>query len=242
MGLSEGSRFLHPQKIAPLLKAPDEGVSYIKMKTTILIILYIFCNMAHAERAMNEMPMYGGSHNPTVAKNKEYSISAAKLGWKYYYDGDLDTAIKRFNQSWMFDRNSKDAYWGFGLIMGRRAIEEDTEINLNESVKYLEKANELSNNDPGILVDLAFSKTLLGNYLKQNKKASYKKYFEEADNLFVKAAQLENKYPLLYFNWSVLKFYEGSYSEAKSKLKLAKNLGYTPDPNYEKELNGKLKK
>ena len=211
------------------------------MKTTILILLYIFCNLAQAEQAMNEMPMYGGLHNPTVAQNKERSISAAKLGWKYYYDGDLDTAIKRFNQSWMFDRNNKDAYWGFGLIMGRRAFEEDLEINLNESVKYLEKANELANNDPGILVDLAFSKTLLGNYLKENKKISYKKYFEEADSLFSRAEKLENKYPLLYFNWSVLRFYEGNYPEAKSKLEHAKDLGYMPDPNYEKELNGKLK-
>jgi len=198
--------------------------------------------MAQAERAMNEMPMYGGLHNPAVAQNKEYSISAAKLGWKYYYDGDLDTAIKRFNQSWMFDRNNKDAYWGFGLIMGRRAFEEDPEINLNASVKYLEKANELSHNNPEILVDLAFSKTLLGNYLEENKKASYKKYFKEADYLFAKAEKLENKYPLLYFNWSVLKFYERNYPEAKSKLKHAKDLGYMPDPNYEKELNGKLKK
>ena len=49
--------------------------------------------------------MYGGNHNPTVEENKEASRSAAELGWRYFCKGDVDTAIKRFNQAWMFDRN-----------------------------------------------------------------------------------------------------------------------------------------
>ena len=147
------------------------------MKRYIFIILCLISNLANAERPMNEMPMYGGTHNPKVGHNKSHSSSAAKLGWKYYYKGDLKTAIKRFNQAWMFDRNSAEAFWGFGLIMGRRASEENTEKNLKESIKYLKKADQLSKNDPAIIVDLAFSKTLLWYYLKESKKPLFIQFF-----------------------------------------------------------------
>jgi len=96
---------------------------------------------ADDERPMNELPMYGGQHNPTVEEDPEYSKQAAKLGWKYYYKGDLDTAIKRFNQAWMFNRDNADALWGFGIIMGQRASEESPKDNLEESVRFLQMAN-----------------------------------------------------------------------------------------------------
>jgi hypothetical protein len=78
-----------------------------KMKITFVAVIFLiafFCSVYAAERPINELPMYGGKHNPTVETNKKFSESAAKLGWKYYYSGDVDTAIKRFNQAWMFDR------------------------------------------------------------------------------------------------------------------------------------------
>ncbi|MBL4744561.1 MAG: hypothetical protein JKX87_08040 [Cycloclasticus sp.] len=211
------------------------------MKIIITLILFILSGAVSAERPSNEQPMYGGTHNPTVEKNEEHSASAASLGWQYFNNGDLNTAIKRFNQSWMFDRENAEAYWGFGLIMGRRSTEGNTETNLQESIKYLAKANQLSKNDYRIIVDLAFSKTLLGYFLKENKKATYKNFFREADALFKKAQNIKSNYPPLYYNWSVLKFYEEDYSLAESKLKKAKKQDYKARPNYEKELSDKLK-
>ena len=66
--------------------------------------------------------MYGGKHNPDVEQDKKISESAAKLGWQYFYRDDLDTAMKRFNQAWMFDRDSIDALWGFGLITAKETL------------------------------------------------------------------------------------------------------------------------
>ena len=212
------------------------------IKKLILITMLVFlCNGAYAERPINEIPMYGGQHDPEVEPNKEHSKSAAKVGWKYYYEGDIDTAIKRFNQAWMFDRKSVDAFWGFGLIMGQRAQKEDTESNLSESIKFLEKADELSKNNPRIIVDLAFSETLLGAFLKESKQSEFQKHFSKARILFQKAEKIDKDYPLIYSNWSILEFYEGNYSEAESKLNIAKRLGFKPSPDYEKDLEEKLK-
>jgi len=199
------------------------------MKIILTFIIYLLSGTASAERPSNELPMYGGTHNPTIEENKDHSASSARLGWQYYYKGDLNTAIKRFNQSWMFDRKNAEAFWGFGLIMGRRATEENTEINLKESIAHLERAILLSNNNPRIMVDLAFSKTLLGTFIKDNKKPLFQRLFNEAELLFEKAEKLEETYPVLYYNWSVLKFYEGKYSLARSKLNRAKQLGYKAD-------------
>ena len=214
------------------------------MKTNIIIltILSIICPVqsACAERPMNEIPMYDGKHDPKVPENKEFSKGAAELGWKYYDKGDYDTAIKRFNQAWMFDRNSPEAFWGFGVIMGIRATSEDQEENLNESVKFLEKAHEILKNDPRLMVDLAYSETMLGAFLKGNQKKGFQSHFNKARNLFKHSGELEKGYPLLYSNWAVLEFFEENYVVAKEKLDIAKKLGFKPSPDFENTLKEKL--
>jgi tetratricopeptide (TPR) repeat protein len=205
---------------------------------TLIVAVALHSYACAVERPVNELPMYGGQHNPSVGTNKANSKSAAELGWKYYYSGDLDTAMKRFNQAWMFDRENVDALWGFGLIMGQRASQEDTEKNLRESIKYLAMANARSPKNARILVDLAFSHTILGDYLLSNKKSA-KDEFNKARTLFQQAEKLEPEYPLVYSNWSVLEFYTGNYSSAKKLLAKSKKLGFKPDPAYEKDLMSK---
>jgi len=205
---------------------------------TLMISISFLCSAYAVERPTNELPMYGGQHNPTVATNKSNSKSAADLGWKYFNSGDFDTAIKRFNQAWMFDRENVDAYWGFGLIMGQRARNEDTENNLRESIKYLGMAKSRSPQNGRILVDLAFSHTVLGELL-HTKNINAQEEFNTARALYKQAEKLEPAYPLVYSNWSVLEFYAGNYSVAKNLLAKSKTLGFKPDPSYEKDLGSK---
>ena len=136
------------------------------MKPLVLIFLLLISAHAFAaEYEMNELPMYGGQHSPQVETSKENSKSASDLGWKYLSRGDLSTAMKRFNQAWMFDRKNPDAFWGVGVIMGRRAEKENTERNLTASIHLLSTAHELNPDNGKITSDLAYSYTLLGNHL-----------------------------------------------------------------------------
>lgn len=217
----------------------------LKMKRiTILSFIFIWLmplkGTSLTERPDNELPMYGDNYDPEVQPNKEMSQSAAKLGWQYYYNQDLDTAIKRFNQAWMFDRNSVDAFWGFGVIMGQRGMNEDPEYHFKESIRFLEKANELSPNNARILVDLAYTHTMLAYFLKIKSQPNENKHFAKAKKYYEKAQDLEPGYPLLYANWSTLEFYQGNITEAKKQLDRAKELGFTPVPGYEEELQKKL--
>ena len=214
-----------------------------KIQTVIVLLCVFFVHLQLcAESQMNEIPMYGGQHDPQVPENKEFSKGVTELGWEYFNKGDFNTAIKRFNQAWMFDRNNPEAFWGFGLIMGIRAMEENPEENLNESIKFLEKANELSKNNPRLMIDLAYSETMLGSFLKNNQKEGFQNHFDRAEKFFKESEKREKDNPRLYSNWSVLDFFEEKYKEAKEKLDIAKNFGFKPNPEYEKDLEAKLKK
>jgi tetratricopeptide (TPR) repeat protein len=215
------------------------------MKIKFLIIMVMLCLplwVNAKERPTNEIPMYGGTHTPTVEQNKKFSESAAQLAWQYYYKGDLDTAIKRFNQAWMFDRESVDALWGFGLIMGKRASEELPEQNLKESIRFLGMADEKAPRNARILVDLALSHATFGQYLNNIGNTGSHDEFIKASGLYEAAEKIDPNYPLLYFDWSVLEFYQGNYLKSQERLDQAKKLGFQPDPVFVQDLEGKLKK
>lgn len=208
-----------------------------------LMMLAFGCRqqVLRVERPENELPMYGGKRTPNIEQNKDLSTSAAKLGWQYYYKGDLDTAIKRFNQAWMFDSNNVDAFWGFGLIMGQRASQECPETSLKESIRFLQMAKERSPKNGQIIGDLAFSHTILGHYYKSEQKMESAVQFAEAGKLFVEAYKADPKYPPIVANWSVFYFYTGDYQKAKSKADEAIGMGYDFSPDYISDLKKHMK-
>ncbi|MEO0452945.1 MAG: hypothetical protein AAFY98_02250 [Verrucomicrobiota bacterium] len=210
------------------------------MKIALLSVALLLPIIAMAERPMNELPMYGGQHDPTVERNPDFSKDVAKRGWKAYYEGDLDTAIKRFNQAWMFDRENPEVYWGFGLLMGQRASQEEPKANLEQSIRFLKMAVDRDKENGRILGDLAFSYTLLGHYLESNEESG-KESFEKARGLFPAAFELVPKYPPIVANWSVFYFYTQDYKAAKKKADEATKMGYRLSPEYLKDLNDKLK-
>ncbi|MDD3815382.1 MAG: hypothetical protein PHZ02_12150 [Desulfocapsaceae bacterium] len=191
---------------------------------------------------MNELPMYGGQHNPTVERNPDFSRDATQRGWEAYYQGDLDTAIKRFNQGWMFDRENPEVYWGFGLIMGQRSSQESPEQNLKESIRFLHMATEKVPENGRIIGDLAFSNTILGHYYNSEKKNNNlaNEHFDKASDLFIKAFKADSQYPPIVANWSVFYFYTGDYLKAKSKADEAIKMGYQFSPAYIKDLEDNL--
>ncbi|MDD5772987.1 MAG: hypothetical protein PHX78_05920 [bacterium] len=227
----------------------------------LLPILFLGCSsdsVVSRKRQYNEEPLFGNIEKTDYQKqadtrfiqevitesgNKEAATgNTLKSAWNYYYKGDYSLAMKRFNQAWLLDNNNAEVFWGFGLIMGIRAWSENPGKNLSESIKFLEKANELFKDNPNLLIDLAHSEIMLGNFLKDNKREEFQNHFDKARSLFQKSEGLNKNIPLLYLNWSLLEFFEKKYAEAKVKLDIAKKMGFKPDLNYEKDLEKHLKK
>lgn len=105
----------------------NTGIIYF----TILLTLDA-CN-SNGQNVDNTRPMYG-----EVPKSDEYkkidedfkkecllkfkTIDSAvnvhvDQGWRYFYNNDLKTAMKRFNQAWLLNPEFPDAYFGFAALL-----------------------------------------------------------------------------------------------------------------------------
>ncbi|MBK0404967.1 hypothetical protein I5M27_18425 [Adhaeribacter sp. BT258] len=135
---------------------------------------------------INLLPMYGNikkkpyqlkadkafmdKADKDFSNRKEGSEHYSKLAWGYYERGDLATAMKRFNQSWLLDSMNCQPYWGFGNITGIQG-------KAQESNKLLRKAIALGCTSPFIHEALAsngfemFEKTKDSQYLKEAEKS-----------------------------------------------------------------------
>lgn len=45
---------------------------------------------------------------------------AIMLGWQFIAKGDVENAIRRFNQAWLLKPDRGDVYWGFAVATGNR--------------------------------------------------------------------------------------------------------------------------
>ncbi|MDL2274641.1 hypothetical protein LJC22_00755 [Desulfosarcina sp. OttesenSCG-928-G10] len=215
-----------------------------KVAVSLISLCLLSASVAWAETPINELPMYGGQHDPAVDKNVKASQDATRRGWDAYHKGDPATAMKRFNQGWMLDRDNPEPYWGFGLIMAQRISAGDPETNLRESIRLLEMAVDKAPDDGRIIGDLAFSYTVIGHYYKsyaQNEELA-KAHFETAGALFEKAYAKAPTYPPVTANWSVFYFYTGDYQKAKTRADEAISLGYQFGSDYMRNLEEQLKK
>ncbi len=92
----------------------------------------------------NLKPMYGGKikSNEEKAVDKKYvdemlqlhngdtimaARRAARDGWYYVYRQVIDTAMFRFNQSWLIDSNYPASYFGFAAIKEYQGIKDEAE-------------------------------------------------------------------------------------------------------------------
>ena len=127
----------------------------------------------------NLLPMYGEQEftNSQVEANEKFlsnisigklksdirgcSNTLAEVGWDFLYKGQLDTAIFRFNQSWLIDSTNIAPYIGFGtvyLILGdskKSSVmyniyskndsisEQDFQDIINKNLTYFRKLEQL---------------------------------------------------------------------------------------------------
>ncbi len=82
-------------------------------------------------------------------KEKGSEIFSGK-GWTFLRQGDLESAMLRFNQSWLLDSTNVNALWGYGAILGKLQ-------NPTEAIKYLNRAYSYDSNTIRLLIDISAS-------------------------------------------------------------------------------------
>lgn len=143
----------------------------------------------------------------------------SKMGWDYLADGDKNTAIHRFNLSWLLSPENVDAYWGLGVIAFQSA-------NFPNAIKLMNKGLEISKESNYVLmVDLAtvYIKTALSNPNSMIETSN-------ARTLLTKSLEIQPKYTPAYMQLTLVNVIENKLDDAWESF----HQGYELNP---KELN-----
>jgi tetratricopeptide (TPR) repeat protein len=127
----------------------------------------------------------------------------SKMGWDYLADGDKNTAIHRFNLSWLLSPDNVDVYWGLGVI-------EFQSSNFPNAIKLMTKGLETSKEPNYVLmVDLAtvYIKTALNNPNSLIESAN-------ARDLLSKSLEIQPKYTPAYMQLTLVNLLENKPDEA----------------------------
>ncbi len=213
------------------------------------------CVIASGDLRIDNVPMYG---QPEIERPEELKRAdedfikqaseglggreKASIAWwlqgdKFMSEGNLDYAMRRYNQSWLLNPNSYRAYWGFGRVLLERGQQD-------ESLKHLEKACQLVDDeyqkvalfaDTATVYSVKAYRTSLDNI---NERA---KYFSLANKYYEESIRLDPSYPNSWRSWARSLFFEGRYADAWEKIRKARSLG-APEfpPQFIRALDEKM--
>jgi tetratricopeptide (TPR) repeat protein len=197
----------------------------IRLVHVLLTAALILCaNVVHADDR-NLLPKYGGLPLTAIEKeindkfvsgmNEDYhgdlkkaSMDMAMRGWQYLAAGDLDDAMRRFNQAWLLNKKNGTALWGMAAI-------EASSGNFDDSLKLFTEAEKFVGSDINFSVDYAKALGKAGVQLKDDTLLKF------AFNRFEFNYQKAPQNTLNLQNWAMTLLGIGKYSEAWAKVKLA---------------------
>lgn len=67
---------------------------------------------------------------------KHHAKHAVELGWSYFQKGDMDTALKRFNQALILDPDFAPGYFGIAYVY---SVQNKLELAIQNYKKSIEK-------------------------------------------------------------------------------------------------------
>lgn len=200
------------------------------------------CATGPTGNRIDNIPMYGqpGIPRPDALKKADEdfikqassgfggSREKASKAWyaeadRYMSQGNLDYAMRRYNQSWLLNPNNYQPYWGFGRV----ALERN---KMDEAIEHLETSVKLCDDTyqkVALLSDIGTAYSYKAESIPENMKAEKMDAFKKANNYFKESTTLDPKYANSWKRWSHSLFREGNYAESWVKIKKAKSLGAT---------------
>ncbi len=195
---------------------------YVSVFAFLILVIFAF-NTAYGQS--NLLPKYGlaQKNEAQLAADKEFfavidkhysgdrkkaAEDAAKRGWQFFRQGDMETAMKRFNQAWLLDNKNGTALWGMAAIQCKAG-------KIDESMKLFSEAEQFVGNDIDFAGDHA--RTVGFAALATKNDVLLKDAFNRYEQLYKRAPQNI----LNLQNWAIILYSTGNYAEAWKKIKLA---------------------
>lgn len=160
-------------------------------------------------------------------KNRQSASQAyAAQGWNAFRAGQLDTAIRRFNQAWLLNPKNYSAHWGFGAVLGQQG-------KLSQALEHLENARQLVD-DPvqrvALLCDLGTVHSEYAARLPKERELERAQHFVLANSRFTESLENNPKYAPSWREWALSLYEQERYSEAWVKVRQARANGAEPFP------------
>ncbi|MGD8907977.1 MAG: tetratricopeptide repeat protein, partial [Chromatiales bacterium] len=149
---------------------------------------------------------------------KEASKAWWAQGEKHMSQGNLDFAMRRYNQAWLLNPNNYQPYWGFARVQLEKG-------NVDDALKYFIKAESLIDDPrrkPALLSDMGSAYSVKGS--------TDSSYFAKANSKFAQSTKLDPKYPNSWRLWAFSLYEQGKYRDAWKKVEMAENLRARPFP------------
>jgi tetratricopeptide (TPR) repeat protein len=147
--------------------------------------------------------------------HRKASDHLVRLGFIYFYRGDLETAMKRFNQAWLLDNTNANAYWGFGAIYM-------TFGDQQSALKQYDKGLAINPQSTNILTDKA---TI---YMVNFEKGGSADNVTKALELFNKSYSIDAANQNTLFKLSICYFLNSDCTNAMKYYDACKKLGGQP--------------
>lgn len=147
--------------------------------------------------------------------NRKGSEHLIKLGFTYLYRGDLETAMRRFNQAWLLDPKNENAYWAYAAVYF-------TFNDIEEASKQLDKGLLLNPKSSNILTDKAT--IYMTGYMNTHNIADLNK----AIDIFIQSYKIDSLNQNTLFKLSVAYFYKQDCSNAWKYYNECMKLGGEP--------------
>lgn len=145
---------------------------------------------------------------------------AFKISWNgtyYFFKGDYDTAMKRFNQAWLLTPDSSDIYWNFAILLEKQG-------KTDQALAMVDKTfNSKDASYVGEYCDVIF----LTDKSNQNGRISKQDQFYSKVQDYLKKASKPLDSSQCHFGWVLDYYLSGDYDNARKEIDLAKQQSLT---------------
>lgn len=197
------------------------------------------CATAPVEQRIDNIPMYGQPEIPRpdfLKKADEDFIKQATSGFgsreaaskawfaqaeRFMNQGNLDYAMRRYNQSWLLNPNNYQPYWGFGRAMLERN-------KMHEAIQHLEKAIQLCDDSyqkVAIISDTGTAYSYFAESIPSSPAEEKARLFQLANKHFMESTKLDPTYANAWERWAHSLYREGKYAESWEKINKARSTG-----------------
>lgn len=191
-------------------------------------VLPMFGNQPKTEAQQKADEKFLSSCDKSFESRTEASNFFMDRGWEFFNQGQVDTAVYRFNLAWLLNPDNPNTYWAFGLI-------ENGKGNTAPAIEMYDRALKIQPKNSLLLSDAAAA------YLTLYETAKKKKHLKQAVAYLDRAIAADPRNAYALSGYSQVKFHEKKYADAWNYLHLSREIDMMSiDYNFLGELLAKM--